>query len=505
MSRDGTLFKNTLAQSSSVLAGYLFSFVLAPIMIARLGLDQFGVWAVTGAFATYAGLLDLGIGRSLARFVAVFDAGGRKDAIRECIGLGLIAVTVVGILASAAAWAGAPILSDQLGVLSAERMRLVALSSVGIWTFNGYSSVLGSVGIGKRRMVPPNVSSTIGVSVNFALSIAALAASTDLVVYALANAAASLVAIVPAFFAMRYLWKSPHFALPSRGLAREVLGFGVKNQVGWLADLVNFQTDKVVIALIVDVRAAAIYEIAARVVTAVRGAAILAFSAMISTTAAQLVTEGRQVVGDLYRRYTLRSCSVGFPLFMLAAVSAPFLLVAWLGRAPGDSAAIVPLLTLAYVAHFTTGGGSTISIGAGHPGMVSANSLLIAILNVALTVALAPWLGLWGVVLGTFLALLLGSLRFTQRFLRLFELPWRDFLAGVVPPGALALVLALPPALLAIAVGAPDGRLAAVLLLAVAVLAYVPPYWIIASRRRYLPEKLRLPALGRSESVESTT
>src|ERR1700741_5516174 len=65
------LFRNTLAQSASVAVGYLFSFLLAPIMIARLGLDSFGVWAVTGAFATYAGLLDLGIGRSLARFIAV--------------------------------------------------------------------------------------------------------------------------------------------------------------------------------------------------------------------------------------------------------------------------------------------------------------------------------------------------------------------------------------------------------------------------------------------------
>ncbi|HET9707465.1 MAG TPA: oligosaccharide flippase family protein [Gemmatimonadales bacterium] len=504
MSRDSSLFKNTLAQSASVLAGYVFSFVLAPIMIARLGLDQFGVWAVTGALATYAGLLDLGIGRSLSRFVAVFDAGGRDRAIRECVGLGLMSVTTVGALAAAAAAASAPILSEQIGVLSTAQMRLVALSSVAIWTLNGYSSVLSAVAIGKRRMVPPNVAGTIGISVNFAFSVAALAASTHLAVYAAANAAASLVAIVPSFFAMRYLWKAPYFGMPSRALAKEVLVFGVKNQVGWLADLVNFQTDKVVIALIVDVRAAAVYEIASRVVMGVRGAAILTLSAMIPTTAAQLVREGREVIGDVYRRYTLRSCSIAFPLFMFASVSAPFLLVAWLGKAPGDSALIVPLLTLAYVAHFTTGGGSTISIGAGRPGMVSANSLLIAVLNVALTVALAPWLGLWGVVLGTFLALLLGSIRFTQRFLKLFDLPWRDFFAGVLPPGALASLLAVPPALLALAVGTPAGRAGAVVLLAVAALAYIPAYWLVASRRRYLPERLRIRLPSRGQSVEST-
>lgn len=499
------LFKNTVAQSASLLAGYLFSFLLAPVMISRLGLDKFGVWAVTGAFATYAGLLDLGIGRSLSRFIAIYDADGRDERIRQCVGLGLIAVTLVGVVALSAVAAAAPLLSEDLGVLSTEEMRIVAMSAVGIWTLNGYGGILNGVGIGKRQMVPPNVAMTIGVTINFAFSLAALLSSTSLVVYAVANAAAALLAIVPAFFAMRHLWPAPYLARPQRDLVREVLAFSIKNQVGWLADLVNFQTDKVVIAMAVDIRAAAIYEIASRVVMGVRSAAILTVSALIPTAAARIVSEGKHVIGEMYRRYTLRSSAIAFPLFMLVSVSAPFLLVAWLGKAPGDSELLVPFLTLAYMANITTGVGSTISIGAGHPGMVSVNSVLIAALNVALTVALAPLFGVWGVVGGTFLALLLGTIRFTERFLKLFDLPLRDFLAGVAPTGALAIGLALPLAVLAIAVGAPSGRLEAILLLAFTVAAYALPYWILATRFDYLPEKLRFPLSRRISPSEPTT
>ncbi|MEX0973205.1 MAG: oligosaccharide flippase family protein [Solirubrobacterales bacterium] len=497
------LFKNTVAQSGSLLLGYLFSFLLAPIMISRLGLDKFGIWAVTGAVATYAGLLDLGIGRSLARFVAVFDAEGNEQKIRQCLGLGLLAVTTVGAGAAVAAALAAPLLSDQLGVLATDEMRIVALAAVGIWTLNGYEDVLSVIGIGKRQMVPPNVSSAISVSLNFAFSVAALAMSTSLVVYALANVAAGVVALVPAFFAMRYLWAAPYAALPSRALLKEVLAFSVKNQIGWIADLVNFQTDKIIIALVVDVRAAAVYEIASRVVMAVRSAAILTVSALIPTAAARIVAEGRQVIGEMYRRYMLRSCSISFPLFMLASVSAPFLLVAWLGRAPGDSELLVPFLTLAFMANITTGVGSTIAIGAGHPGMVSLNSVMVAALNIVFTLALAPFFGVWGVVGGTFLALLVGSLRFTERFLKLFGLPLRDFLAGVLPTGALAVGVALPFALLAILVGEPSGRLPATLLLAFTTGAYGLVYWIAASHLDYLPEKLRFPGLRRARSIGS--
>jgi O-antigen/teichoic acid export membrane protein len=497
------LFRNTLAQSSSLMVGFLFSFLLAPLMISRLGLETFGVWAVTGAVATYAGLLDLGVGRSLIRFVAVFDADGREEKISQCVGLGLLAVTVVAVVALAFVAAAAPILSDKLGVLGTEQMRVVAMAAVAIWSFNGYGAVLDSVGLGKQQMIPPNVAATIGLTVNFVFSVIALLASTSLVVYALANVAAAILAIVPSFFAMRYLWRRPYWALPSRELVREVLGFSVKDQVGWLADLVNFQTDKIVIALAVDVRAAAIYEIASRIVMGVRSGAILTVSAMVPTAAAKIVSEGREVVGSMYRRYTLRSCSIAFPLFMLAAVTAPFLLVAWLGRAPGDSELLVPFLTFAYMFNISTGVGSTIALGAGHPGMVSLNAVLIAALNVVLTIALAPLFGVWGVVGGTFLALTIGSLRFTERFLRLFDLSARDFLGGVVPTAVLAIGLAIPPALLAILVGTPSSRLSAVLLLAIAAPLYVLPYWLLATRYGYLPAKLRFPRMRARESLEA--
>jgi O-antigen/teichoic acid export membrane protein len=488
------LFRNTLAQTSSTLVGYLFSFILAPVMISRLGLDQFGVWAVTGAFASYAGLLDLGVGRSLSRFIAIYDAEGESGRIRECIGLGLIVVTGVGLVALAIAAAAASLLHDQLGVISTDEMRIVGMASVAIWTLGGYFGVLNAVGIGRREMVAPNVAILVGSAINFAFSLAALLLSPHLAPYAAANAAASVVALIPGYLALRRVWDAPYASLPSRRLSREVIGFSLKNQVGWLAELVNFQTDKVVIAVTVDVHAAAIYEIASRVVMGVRSAAILSVSAMIPTAAARIAAEGGHVVLEMFHRYTQRSCSVSFPLFVAASVSAPFLLVAWLGDAPGESALLVPFLTLAYLFNLTTGAGSTIAIAAGHPGMVSLNAILVAILNVILTVALAPIFGIWGVVGGTVVALVIGSVAFNFRVLRLFRIPWSEFLASIVPSGALAFGLAIPPAALAIAVGVPSSRWSAALLLLVSLTIYVVPYWILASRYRLLPERLTLGA-----------
>jgi O-antigen/teichoic acid export membrane protein len=188
-------------------------------------------------------------------------------------------------------------------------------------------------------------------------------------------------------------------------------------------------------------------------------------------------------------------------LFAFASATAPFLLVFWLGKAPGESELLVPFLTTAYMVNISTGVGTTICLGAGKPGVVSTNALLIAIANVILTVALAPLFGTWGVVGGTFIALTLGGIRFTHRFLRLFELPLREAMAGIVPPLALALLLVIPLVALALLIGEPSNRFAAAGWLALAAVLYVLPYWIIASRLRLLPDRLWFPFWRRSPSA----
>src|ERR1700759_3227599 len=123
------LFRNTVAQTAGAMVGYIFSFLLAPLMLSRLGLDKFGVWSVTGAFATYAGLLDLGVGRSLIRFIAIFQAEGDVKRMRQSLGLGLLSVTTVGLIALVIVAALSHPIAAQFGVLDGEEMRWVLIAS----------------------------------------------------------------------------------------------------------------------------------------------------------------------------------------------------------------------------------------------------------------------------------------------------------------------------------------------------------------------------------------
>lgn len=496
-----SLFRNTAAQSAGLVTGYAFSFVLAPFMLARLGLDNFGLWAVTGALATYAGLADLGVARALIRFVALWDTEGKPERIREGFALGLLVVTGLGILAVTLALALAPVVAKAVGVTRAGEMRTLLLASALILTADSYGQVLAAVPQGLRHMVPANVAGIVGTVLNGVFSAGALVLSSDLEVYAWANAIAAGLAVVPAFVALVKVWGLPRLARPSRTVIREVGAYGVRNQVLWIANLVNFQTDKVVIATLVGLRAAGAYEIAARVVAALRGVAILSVSAMIPTFTATLAQAGRSVLLETYVRYTRRSVALSVPVFVLGCVTAPFLLRAWLGDVPAQSEAILIFASLANLVELTTGTASSLALADGKAMLVSGNAVLGAVANIALTVALAPLFGLWGVLTGTFVALSLATAVFFVRFHRRYDISAGALARSALPPLGMAIILAVPFALgEAVAGGAHDRTTAGVALVGVAAL-YGGAYWVAASRAGFLPGRLMVPGHRRAHAV----
>ena len=129
-------------------------------------------------------------------------------------------------------------------------MRIVLLCSVGILISALLVDVINAVPVGLRQMdaAEPGAGRSPGI-VNFVGSVVVLLLSTELTDYALVQgrrrggrdlpgadrAALDLAAALPA-------------AGRSCGRAREIVCFGLKSQLVTVAELVNVQTDKVIIA-----------------------------------------------------------------------------------------------------------------------------------------------------------------------------------------------------------------------------------------------------------------
>ncbi len=232
---------------------------------------------------------------------------------------------------------------------------------------------------------------------------------------------------------------------------RTVSGFlrfsGNTQLVGW-ADLVNYQTDKVVIALAVGPSAAGAYELANRVATAARQVGVYSLSALLPTLSADLARFGMDAIRRRYRRLLTITASIGLPLLLLVAAIAPLLLMGWLSHVPRDAVAVLAALSLAYIANVSSGVSYVVGAAAGAPGIAARAATGTAVLNLALTAALAPLFGIWGVLAGTVVALTAGALAQVVMVHRRFELSLLDYRAAVVPTLVAGAVLAAPIAVI---------------------------------------------------------
>ncbi len=440
--RPASLVRNTVARSAGSLTGYILSFVSAPIILEKLGLRMFGIWALTGALAQYAGLLDLGVGISLERYIAAHAEDRR--ACGQFIAIGWLSVVAIAVVLCPIAVLGAAPLSRALGGISVRDMHVVLYSSLVLLSCSMLTAVVASFPTGRRRMVVPNIGYTIGAVINFSASVGSLALGARLPGYALANAGAGVLTLCVVVALVIHAEGPLPLARPRVRRVREFLSFSIRTQLVRIGDLVNYQTDKVVIAFAVGPAAAGAYEIANRVAIATREMGIFVTSAVSVELTAVMARSGLNAVRARYGRLTEVAAALSFPPVLLAMATAPLLMNAWLSHSPPYAIPVLVALAGAYLAAVSTGVSYAVAVAAGEPGIVAKASVAASLANIVLTVALAPLFGIWGVLAGTVIALTCGAIGQVVLVHRRFSLPAASYLHAVGPALTTYVLLAVP-------------------------------------------------------------
>jgi O-antigen/teichoic acid export membrane protein len=65
-----TIFKNSSLNAAKTVVLSLLTFITTPIILHKLGTEQYGIWALVIAFASYANFLELGFNNAVTRLVA---------------------------------------------------------------------------------------------------------------------------------------------------------------------------------------------------------------------------------------------------------------------------------------------------------------------------------------------------------------------------------------------------------------------------------------------------
>ncbi|HID22017.1 MAG TPA: hypothetical protein EYP14_06405 [Planctomycetaceae bacterium] len=153
MKRVPRLTINLLATWGDYATGVLICLFLMPFVLHTLGDTTYGLWLFINSIAGYSGLLNLGFGETISRYVAAHHARNETQRMNQVVNVIGAVYLVMGAVAIAASWGlawAAPRLGDWSGASLAEIRWVFVI--LGINTAVGIiGSVFGGVLVGIQR------------------------------------------------------------------------------------------------------------------------------------------------------------------------------------------------------------------------------------------------------------------------------------------------------------------------------------------------------------------
>lgn len=387
---------------------------LMPYVLHILGDAQYGSWIFINAIAGYSGLLYLGFGQTISRYVAHYHAKqdwNRLNHISNVIfaiylGMGVLALITAGVIA----WL-APHLSDW-GTISLFEIRLVILI-LGLNVFVGLAgSVFGGVLMGIQRFdIERGVNLTGGI-LRLILTVLFLKAEWGLLTIAVIFFAVTLVEnLGQCFFAFRQL---KTFRIAPKYMDWSILkecgsfsGFAFIDAIAWT---MIEATDSILIGIFFSPAAIVPYYIALRL-TQFINMPISQIGKVFMPRAGELhANEEHQALQKL----VLNGVSLSFLLVTGFFIGVCFfgntLITTWIGPGYPQSHLLLMILLGARIVALPVATFRSVLYGMGNVKIPSLIYMSEAIANLILSLILIQSLGLIGVALGTAIPILIAEL-----------------------------------------------------------------------------------------------
>lgn len=92
------LFLNSLSGTTLYVVNVIIAFIMSPIYIKALGNVDYGLWELVLSVVGYMGLIDLGMGGSLVRFVSIADGRQDKHDFQQIISTAYVFFVPAGVV-----------------------------------------------------------------------------------------------------------------------------------------------------------------------------------------------------------------------------------------------------------------------------------------------------------------------------------------------------------------------------------------------------------------------
>jgi O-antigen/teichoic acid export membrane protein len=400
-----TVARNVTTRYLAIATDALIGLMLLPFNVHHLGPAAYGLWMLTASMTTYFGVLDLGFGGSVVRFVAHYRAKRDARSLNEIASTLFVIFGVVGLVA----YAMFVVVALNIGrffTLTPEQASIgrSLMLIIGVYVSLGFPfSIFGGVINGFQRYDLNNIvgvgSSVIIALINVVMLVAGFSLVQLVMVTTLARIGTYLVYRLNAYKVFPALSLNPRLFLWSR--VRELTGFSVYvSMIDW-ANRLNYSIDAIIIGAYIGAAAVALWTVPQRLAEMIQRLTNqfngVIFPVIVDSDAGQRPERLRIIFIQGTRFSLVTVIPLAASMFLLAQP----LILAWVGPKFTDSIVVTQVLICVVVIRVGNATATTVLKGAGQHRLLAFSNASAALANVALSLLLIRRFGLVGQAFGT--------------------------------------------------------------------------------------------------------
>lgn len=389
---------------------------LTPYIVAHIGIERFGILSIAGVISVYFGMFDIGLSTSFVKYIAEYHAKNEKDNINRLVNTGLVFYIVfTAVMCLLAVFFIEPLISLlKIPTDLHDEVAFVFFMSIFLFGASNAAGVFISVQSGLQRMDITNKVVILVSFLNIGGTIFFLEKGYGLPGLVINNtiifAVTSVIACAVAFRIMPGLRFS--LFMCSKEMFRKLFDFGYKMQVVKVAEIILFQTDRLIIAGFLNMSLVGFYQLGTTIIQQARQLPMLLVSAVLPTASEIDAKQDHTKMMDLYMKGSKYLVLASVPFMLFIAASAEVIMRIWMGEGYGMSAAIIQVLALGYLVNLLAGVGVMVSMAKGKLDFQVKAAAITALLNVFLCLGMLKIMGFMGIAVATTIALVVGPIYF---------------------------------------------------------------------------------------------
>ena len=420
------LVRNTVWNGIGRVGTAAIALFLTPYVIARIGQDAFGLWALSNLLVGYLSVADFGIQSSLVRQIAYARPAEDPRQLDRIVSTSVLFYLGLFALTAPIAYLAAPWITDLFTVppeMYSDAEFVVALTAAFIF-YSIATAVFTSILPGLQRMDYSNQLTIASSLVNLGATVFVLESGWGVRGLVACGLVVKGITAAVSWVVVRRLYPTfrVSFADYSWDVWKELFSFGWKIQVSRICELLTFTFDRIFLSIYGGVAALGRYQPAVQVATQTRMLPHLMVMAALPYASELSAMQDRKMLLRLYFRGTLYLTFFGFGILGFTGAAAPYLTTAWLGPGYADVALWIRIFSVGYLFNAPMSLAGLISQAIGRPGIQARSAMIGTLLNCTLA-PLGFYLGeITGLTIGATLAVVAATIWFAQALHRAMEL-----------------------------------------------------------------------------------